>query len=352
MKEMVFIIFFILLMAIQQSLQEPHPTSHQTVGHHRANSHSTQHHSPKEMMIPGNSNVVKGITVHGAIIVSDHLEDNDVKEALDTNKARFPGDEQIKKLSGARSRNYYELQSSLPFNLTRWSAVFTGPCPHFRHGHRTERGLMWAHYRIWRDFIYFDPDVMAFAKDKTIQNELKDDFISSADGVFKAYRDGRLFKNQSPFKEDDVIVIFEDDAYSVIDDTAVTVTEELSMMGEDMIYLGWCEGRKARPAPLCAHAYAVKRQGARKLVRYFEPCGAAVDEQMAIFIKNNWVTYRRAHPWSFKTLSKSYNPANDTNYGIFRQCKNQCGSVNGHRRLNDLSARGDAPVHRNNKLLV
>jgi hypothetical protein len=280
---------------------------------------------------------VSGVTIHGAIIVSDHIEGNSqLKAAIDASTIPFataPGTDEIKKLSSARIKNFETLQANLPFNLTKWSAVFTGPCPHYSHGgHRTERGLMWAHYRIWRDFIYFDPDILSFATD---QNKQDKDSISSADGIFIAYSDGRLIKNHTPYKDDDVIVIFEDDAYSVIDDTAVTVKEELSMMGEDMLYLGWCEGRVARPAPLCAHAYAVKRKAVRKLVHYFEPCGRAVDEQLAVFIKNNWVSYRRAHPWSFKVLSKSYNPVNDTNYGIFRQCKTECGSVNGHRRLTE-----------------
>ena len=43
-----------------------------------------------------------------------------------------------------------------------------------------------------------------------------------------------------------------------------------------------CEGRKARPVPMCAHAYSLTRRGAFKLDRYYVPCGEAVDEQVSL----------------------------------------------------------------------
>lgn len=78
----------------------------------------------------------------------------------------------------------------------------------------------------------------------------------------------------------------------------------------------------------------MNRRSAAKLVHYLEPCGRAVDEQMVIFAKNNFISYRRAHPQSVRSinetlLQRTLGPAK--HFGIFRQCRAQCGSFNGHR---------------------
>jgi hypothetical protein len=71
------------------------------------------------------------------------------------------------------------------------------------------------------------------------------------------------------------------------------------------------------------------RRGARKLVKYFEPCGGAVDIQMVIFGKNKWVSYRTANPWSYQNnLNSRYPVAHDFTDGIFHQAR--IGSFNGH----------------------
>lgn len=74
--------------------------------------------------------------------------------------------------------------------------------------------------------------------------------------------------NGSPI---DVLVILEDDVDVAIvySELNTTLSEEIGDMGShtDLLFLGWCEGRLARPVPLCAHAYAVTRKGARKLVK-------------------------------------------------------------------------------------
>jgi len=76
-----------------------------------------------------------------------------------------------------------------------------------------------------------------------------------------------LFKNGRPYLDNDIIVIFEDDADVAIRDVNATLVEELSNMTTDILYLGWCEGRLARPVPICMHAYAITRRGARLLMR-------------------------------------------------------------------------------------
>lgn len=298
---------------------------------HSHGKHHLHHFGAHRYISPGNQFIVKEVSVHGAIIVSDHFGDSDMDVANETDSRATEGrqSEEFKKLT-ARNNNYVILQNQLPFNLTKWSAIVTGACPHYPNGHKTERGLAWAHYRIWRDFIYFDPDVMKSISGSNTTIITDDIVAASADGVYIAYQNKTLVKNQTPYKDEDILVIFEDDAMSVIDDTNTTILEELVDMKVDIVYLGWCEGRTARPVPLCSHAYALTRKSARKLVHYFEPCGRAVDEQFVIIVKNGWLSYRRAHPYSYKILRKDYSPWGDKTYGIFRQCKSQCGSINGH----------------------
>lgn len=69
--------------------------------------------------------------------------------------------------------------------------------------------------------------------------------------------------------ESDILVVLEDDVDVAIqyNDLNSTLAEELGSIGVDLLFLGWCEGRLARPVPLCAHAYAVTRRGARKLIQ-------------------------------------------------------------------------------------
>jgi hypothetical protein len=124
------------------------------------------------------------------------VSNSQLKATIDASTIPFataPGTDEIKKLSSARIS--YTIQANLPFNLTKWSAVFTGPCPHYSHeGHRTECGLLWANHRIWRDFIYFEPDILSFATD---QNQHDKDSIYTLLTVFS---DGRLIKNHTPYK--------------------------------------------------------------------------------------------------------------------------------------------------------
>jgi hypothetical protein len=273
--------------------------------------------SKRSTMVPGNDRLIPGLSIHGAVIVSDLFAQNDTLLASTINK-----DDHQKIL--ARIRNVKDLEAQLPFNLTHWSAITAGPCPHYPTGHKVERGLLWAHYRIWRDFVFFDEDVLLQAN-QTKQTS------QSKNGVFVDYGNGTRTKDHTLFKDEDILVVFEDDASSCISDTHDTIVEELrDMKGVNILYLGWCEGRAARPVPLCSHAYAITRTAARKLVYYLEPCGRSVDEQFVILAKNNWLSYRRAHPYSYKNMRPDYNGHGDKTQGIFRQCKADCGSMLGH----------------------
>jgi hypothetical protein len=229
----------------------------------------------------------------------------------------------------ARIENIKNLETLLPFPLIRWSAIYTLPCPLFPDGHRTERGLIWAHYRIWKDFVHFDLDLIADFESGNNPNVSR----MSTDKVYLIDSQGNYFKYGLPFNMMDRIVIFEDDVVHTIKELNSTLLEELTDMNNvDVLYLGWCDGRAARPVPLCLHAYALTRQGAKKLIHYYEPCGRAVDEQFVMIIKNGWLKYRRAHPYSYsgKIVRDDFPCHGDKTFGLFRQCKYLYGSLNGH----------------------
>lgn len=56
-------------------------------------------------------------------------------------------------------------------------------------------------------------------------------------------------------------VIFEDDADIALKDHRVILRSELIGMKTDLMYLGWCESKMARPAFLRTHAHAVTGTG-------------------------------------------------------------------------------------------
>lgn len=140
---------------------------------------------------------------------------------------------------------------------------------------------------------------------------------------------GSLYKNGLPIFEDDIMVIFEDDADIAVTDIVDVMRNELSNMTTDLLYLGWCEGRLAKPVPLCTQAYAMTRTGARKAIEYFEPCGLALNEQFVIWAKNNMITWRRAFESNYvNKFNSDYPQSRDTTKGIFHQ--KRMGSFNGH----------------------
>jgi hypothetical protein len=266
--------------------------------------------------ILGNSHIIPKKTVYGTIVTTN--PDLMYQEA-DLNATMT--------LETIRSESVANLSQEVPFPLAFWPALFTKPCPNSLGDNKKERGLANAHLRIWQDFIYFDIDVLE-AHDKNISEPL---FRHSHSGTFAAYPNKTIAKNGIPFLEEDIIVVLEDDVEIVVVEANISIVEELTLMNTDIMWLGWCDGRKARPVPLCAHAYALTRRGARKLVDRYEPCGLALDEQLVVFCKNKWVTYSTIHDWSWKSRYKpGYPRPGDKNYGIFRQNKVVLGSFLGH----------------------
>lgn len=275
----------------------------------------------------GNASFVANRTIFGAIIMTDYSVDH--KSRIDHSNST---DEKLKasmKLLEQRSTHARGMISNLPFPVVHWPPVFTKACPFSDSQHRTERGLLYAHYRIWLDFVYFDNELLDESR-KTKEGTITENGASGyANGTFIVSTNGTLLKHGSPFRDENIIVIFEDDADIAVTDIHEALRKELTDMNTDLLFLGWCLGRLSRPVPLCTHAYALTLEGARKVIKYTEPCGLALDEQFVIMAKNKWITYRAAHTENYMhKFNANYPVQHDSTHGLFHQKK--LGSFNGH----------------------
>jgi len=308
-------------------------------------------------------------TVYGAVITTDYS--GEMQALVDEAEARNNTPPHKALLATHRRAKMHEIGLQLPFPLVEWPPVRSKQCPgdnRVQHG-SAERGVSLAHYQILLDFIYFDYDVLqmynapggmtpdsayvgndysavsamyAAVGPKTGSGNITPTKTAAAPSAPSAaaleeawYQNQApgLYKNGIPFRDDDILVIFEDDVEVAINGLDSTLREELNDMATaDVLFLGWCEGRLARPIPLCAHSYAITRRGARQLVKYFEPCGLAYDWQLVTLIRNKWLTYRTAHSFSY---NNNYREGfrNGATRGIFQQAK-ALGSFNGHRIRN------------------
>ena len=300
------------------------------------------------------------VTVYGAVIMSDYM--GEMQAIVDESIARNTTPPHKALLGTHRRAKMMEVMSQLPFPVVEWPPVRVKQCPNDKRTHHgtAERGLALAHVQILMEFVYFDRDVSQVydapggmsAGSVYIGND-----YSAVSGKFVAvgpkksnsaipiasstssnteieenyYRSQGpgLYKNGIPFRDDDILVIFEDDVQIAVKDISTTLREELNDMKDiDVLFLGWCEGRTARPIPLCAHAYAITRKGAKQFLKHFEPCGHAYDWQLVIMIRNKWLTHRTARPFSYQN---NYLPGfgNGATRGMFQQDKD-LGSLNGH----------------------
>ncbi len=326
------------------------------------------HHQRRKQdpsVFKGSDTFIPNITVYGSIIMTDYLgELTSALESLEGRNGTVSPKMRLAVNRGKRVRE--ETLHEVPFPVAEWPPLKVSQCPHDdreKHG-SSERGLSWAHYQILLEFVYFDYDVMkeweqpgGLQKDSVYESNsfssISSTFtavgpksdqrdLSSGNAIREHVHENAreallhkwppgLYKNGIPFKEDDIMVVLEDDALVAIKDIEGTLSEEFrDMRGIDLLYLGWCEGRTARPIPLCSHAYAVTRRGARKIIKHFEPCGLAYDWQFVIMIRNKWLSYRRAHRFSYENNYKP-NFGSAFTRGIFQQMQN-AGSFNGHGR--------------------
>ena len=190
------------------------------------------------------------------------------------------------------------MAAEMPFTVESWWSVFTSSCPNTATK-GNDRGVMLAHYQIWSSFAY--------------QGE----------------RSSKMAATGSD-NDDDILVIFEDDANIAVNNVTRALHTELSVMKTDLLFLGWCYGRRYIPA--CLHAYAVSRAGARRLVSQWDVCSdEAIDGQLRDLAKAGRFTWDKA---SDSTFLSDLRPGfeDNPNYftrGIFVQ-KNGLVSFNHH----------------------
>ena len=111
-----------------------------------------------------------------------------------------------------RHGNARNMTQKLPFPVVPWMSVYAANCP-FRNGKGNDRGVAMAHYQIWADFVY----------------------------------QGKFGVNKAIAKDQDILLVFEDDAVIAVRDIESSLSAELSSMSVDWLFLGWCYGRRGMP---------------------------------------------------------------------------------------------------------
>ena len=219
--------------------------------------------------------------------------------------------------------------TDLPFPVVRWPRFSTKLCPAHRPrkssttAHKSHPGLAFSHYQVWLDFIFFDHDVIqAVARNET-NGIYRSTSFSSIGGKYAALENGILIKNDMPFYDDDIIVIFESDAHMLPHGIKDILHSELSSMTTDILFLGWRDKFVNVDPPITSFAYALTRHGARLVVKYFDPCAAGLDDQIAAMIRNRWITYRTPFHDSNNGTGARISAGHHAPYGIFKEDSHQ-----------------------------
>lgn len=144
----------------------------------------------------------------------------------------------------ARVSHGRELAKEIPFPINVWWSIHAISCPVSRT-RGNDRGVAVAHYQIWLDFHY--------------------------QGSHKRGRDVLTASDR------DVIVVFEDDAVIAVQDIKASLEKEISNMSSDLLFLGWCHGRKG--IPMCAHAYVLTWIGIKNILKEWDHCSNSLDGQ-------------------------------------------------------------------------
>jgi hypothetical protein len=97
---------------------------------------------------------------------------------------------------------------------------------------------------------------------------------------------------------EDILLIFEYDAYLGVKDAAARTIDAIRNLRTDLMYLGYCFKKNQHPrvypkAPFCLHAYALTLTGTKKLLDLLDPCGPFADAQLFNFANDGNIT------WSF-----------------------------------------------------
>lgn len=185
-----------------------------------------------------------------------------------------------------RIRHAENMTAQLPFPVQKWWSVYVSSCPS-RMNKGNDRGVMMAHYQIWADFVY----------------------------------QGRLGSDKEVAKDSDVLIVFEDDAVIAVRDIKHSIQQALAAMNKDLMYFGWCYGR--RHVPMCMHAYGITRGATKKVVELWDICSSdAIDSQIKALAMDGTISWQKAPEESYADLKPGFfdNPAYFTR-GLFVQKK-------------------------------
>ncbi len=197
----------------------------------------------------------------------------------------------------------------------------------------TDKGIGLSHFQVWLEFVFFDNDLLEAVK-RPKPEFLTSTSWSSNSGTFTTHANGSFVKNNVDFLENDILMVFEDSAHSVITDAVLfssTLRTELTNMTTDLLYLGWCEHdsvssahnrrvSKASFSQSCLFAYAVTRRAARVLTRNFELCSLlSAEEQLANMVRYGWLSARRAHEGNSSQGVEAASPSERKYGGLFRR---------------------------------
>jgi hypothetical protein len=246
----------------------------------------------KEINInPYKGTKIGNVTVFGAMV----LTDPDISAVLGRDFHKVPQGVNGSTSQNAewRIRNGKETASKLPFNVDYWYSLHAPACPN-RKNKGNDRGVAFAHFQIWYDFVF----------------------------------QGEKYKNE--VQDNDILIILEDDAVIAVKNVEQVLHNELNAMSTDHLFLGWCYG--GRGMPMCTHAYALTRAGAKKIVKLFDICyPQAIDAQLKVLYDKGVFTWRKPKPESYRknVLPGFEDRPNYFTRGIFIQ-KNGLVSFNHH----------------------
>ena len=229
----------------------------------------------------GKALILNDKMVYSSIIVTDPL----LADILGRDFHRVPQGVNGSAVDNAHSRwaNSRELVALLPMQVQTWHSLYTSSCPD-KASRGNDRGVMMSHFQIWFDFVHST--------------------------------------RRDPLMKGSLIVVFEDDAVVAVENVTSSLMNEFNnVIDVDLVFLGWCYGR--RQMPMCTHAYILSREGAKKMIDNWDICSSvAIDRQWRQLSSEGIISWRKADPRSYSELRPGFedNPAYFTR-GIFTQKK-------------------------------
>lgn len=215
------------------------------------------------------------------------------------------------------------VSSILPITSVHWSILQSRPCPGFQgtSAHRVERGHGMSHLQIWEEFTFFDRDTDE-ARFRPKPEYLTSNSYSSVSGVFQAFANGTLLKNDVPYQDNDLQLVIEDGIVPVQNFSLNVLAKDLQQNKFDMLMLMSCpvashhhssvhaaavkhHGHARDAPPICLSAYAITRSGARLLTSLFDVCGMRLDHQLAVLTNEGLIRVKSSAHTHFQVVNRT-----------------------------------------------